>query len=108
MPSPAKAAAAAYVSAIFMTGVDMQIVNVALPTLSRDFSAPLSDVQLTVICLARARLLAPLTGRALLALAHCSTISTLQAVGAESLHRKTVRCCYSPQDDRLNAIGGIV
>ncbi len=49
MPSPARAVAAAYVSAIFMTGVDMQIVNVALPTLSRDFSAPLSDVQWAVI-----------------------------------------------------------
>jgi EmrB/QacA subfamily drug resistance transporter len=49
VPSPAKAIAAAYVSAIFMTGVDMQIVNVALPTLSSDFSAPLSDVQWTVI-----------------------------------------------------------
>jgi EmrB/QacA subfamily drug resistance transporter len=48
-PSPAKAAAAAYVSAIFMTGVDMQIVNVALPTLSSDFGAPLSDLQWTVI-----------------------------------------------------------
>jgi EmrB/QacA subfamily drug resistance transporter len=32
-----------------MTGVDMQIVNVALPTLSSDFGAPLSDVQWTVI-----------------------------------------------------------
>src|SRR6201996_5491448 len=32
-----------------MTGVDMQIVNVALPTLARDFGAPLSDVQWTVI-----------------------------------------------------------
>src|SRR4051794_4212960 len=32
-----------------MTGIDMQIVNVALPTLSKDFGAPLSDVQWTVI-----------------------------------------------------------
>lgn len=32
-----------------MTAIDMQIVNVALPTLSRDFGAPLSDVQWTVI-----------------------------------------------------------
>jgi EmrB/QacA subfamily drug resistance transporter len=49
VPSPAKAVAVAYVSSIFVTGVDMQIVNVALPTLSRDFQAPLSDVQWTVI-----------------------------------------------------------
>jgi EmrB/QacA subfamily drug resistance transporter len=48
-PSPARAVAAAYVTTIFMTGVDMQIVNVALPTLSADFDAPLSDVQWTVI-----------------------------------------------------------
>ena len=33
-PSPARAIAIAYVSAIFMTGIDMHIVNVALPTLS--------------------------------------------------------------------------
>jgi EmrB/QacA subfamily drug resistance transporter len=32
-----------------MTGIDMHIVNVALPTLSTDFDAPLSDVQWTVI-----------------------------------------------------------
>src|SRR3954462_9339417 len=32
-----------------MTGIDMHIVNVALPTLSSDFDAPLSDVQWTVI-----------------------------------------------------------
>ncbi len=38
-----------YVSAIFMTAMDMHIVNVALPTLSRAFGAPLSDVQWTVI-----------------------------------------------------------
>ena len=48
-PSPARAVAAAYVCAIFMTGIDMHIVNVALPTLSSDFDAPLSDVQWTVI-----------------------------------------------------------
>jgi EmrB/QacA subfamily drug resistance transporter len=48
-PSPARAVAIAYVSSIFVTGVDMQIVNVALPTLSEDFGAPLSDVQWTVI-----------------------------------------------------------
>jgi EmrB/QacA subfamily drug resistance transporter len=39
----------AYVTALFMTAVDMQIVNVALPTLSRSFGAPLTDVQWTVI-----------------------------------------------------------
>ncbi len=43
-PSPDRAIAVAYVCAIFMTGIDMQIVNVALPTLSSDFDAPLSDV----------------------------------------------------------------
>jgi EmrB/QacA subfamily drug resistance transporter len=48
-PSPARAVAVAYVSALLMTAVDMQIVNVALPTLSRDFGAPLTDVQWTVI-----------------------------------------------------------
>lgn len=48
-PSPARAVAVAYVCAILMTGIDMQIVNVALPTLSRDFGAPLTDVQWTVI-----------------------------------------------------------
>jgi EmrB/QacA subfamily drug resistance transporter len=49
IPSPARAVAVAYVCALLMTAVDMQIVNVALPTLSRDFGAPLSDVQWTVI-----------------------------------------------------------
>src|ERR1700733_4627242 len=48
-PSPQRAIAVAYVTAIFMTAIDMQIVNVALPTLSRKFNAPLSDVQWTVI-----------------------------------------------------------
>jgi EmrB/QacA subfamily drug resistance transporter len=37
------------VTAIFMTAIDMHIVNVALPTLSRQFNASLSDVQWTVI-----------------------------------------------------------
>ncbi|MGI8714722.1 MAG: DHA2 family efflux MFS transporter permease subunit, partial [Solirubrobacteraceae bacterium] len=46
---PARAVAIAYVSAIFMTAMDMHIVNVALPTLGRAFSAPISDVQWTVI-----------------------------------------------------------
>ena len=46
---PARAVAIAYVSAVFVTAMDMQIVNVALPTLARAFDAPLSDVQWTVI-----------------------------------------------------------
>jgi EmrB/QacA subfamily drug resistance transporter len=48
-PSPQRAVSVAYVTALFMTAVDMQIVNVALPTLSRDFNASLTDVQWTVI-----------------------------------------------------------
>ena len=44
-----RAIAVAYVAGIFMTAIDMQIVNVALPTLSRDFGASLADVQWTVI-----------------------------------------------------------
>jgi MFS family permease len=40
VPSPAKAVAVAYVTSIFMTGVDMQTVNVALPTLAEEFGAP--------------------------------------------------------------------
>jgi EmrB/QacA subfamily drug resistance transporter len=48
-PSPQRAVSIAYVTALFMTAVDMQIVNVALPTLGRDFNAPLNDVQWTVI-----------------------------------------------------------
>jgi EmrB/QacA subfamily drug resistance transporter len=48
-PSPARAVAVAYICALMVTAIDMQIVNVALPTLSRDFDAPLSDVQWTVI-----------------------------------------------------------
>ncbi len=48
-PAPQRAVSIAYVTALFMTAVDMQIVNVALPTLSRDFDAPLTDVQWTVI-----------------------------------------------------------
>ena len=48
-PSPQRAVSIAYVTALFMTAVDMQIVNVALPTLSRDFNASLTDVQWTVI-----------------------------------------------------------
>ena len=46
---PTRAVAIAYVSGIFVTAMDMHIVNVALPTLSRSSHAPLSDVQWTVI-----------------------------------------------------------
>lgn len=48
-PTPTVAVAIAYVTTMFITGTDMQIVNVALPTLSREFAAPLSDVQWTTI-----------------------------------------------------------
>ena len=48
-PAPQRAVAVAYVTALLMTAIDMQIVNVALPTLSRTFDASLSDVQWTVI-----------------------------------------------------------
>jgi EmrB/QacA subfamily drug resistance transporter len=48
-PTPQRAIAIAYVTAIFMTGIDMQIVNVALPTLSSAFGVPLTDVQWTVL-----------------------------------------------------------
>ena len=47
--APARAVAIAYVSAIFVTAMDMHIVNVAMPTLGKAFGAPLSDVQWTVI-----------------------------------------------------------
>ena len=42
-------AAIGYVTAMFMTAVDIQIVNVALPTLSRDFNAGVASVQWTVV-----------------------------------------------------------
>jgi EmrB/QacA subfamily drug resistance transporter len=48
-PASEVAVVVVYVAAMFMAGMDMQIVNVALPTLSRYFSAPLSEVQWTVI-----------------------------------------------------------
>jgi MFS family permease len=48
-PGPEFAVAVAYVAANLMAAVDMQIVNVALPTLSRTFSASLAGVQWTVI-----------------------------------------------------------
>ena len=42
-------AAIGYVTAMFMTAVDIQIVNVAIPTLSRDFNAGVASVQWTVV-----------------------------------------------------------
>jgi EmrB/QacA subfamily drug resistance transporter len=47
--SQTAAVSIAYVVAMFMAGMDMHIVNVALPTLGRDFHAPLTSVQWTVI-----------------------------------------------------------
>jgi EmrB/QacA subfamily drug resistance transporter len=47
--SPRRAVAVAYVSAIFMTALDMHIVNVALPTLGRAFDASIASVQWTVV-----------------------------------------------------------
>jgi EmrB/QacA subfamily drug resistance transporter len=46
---PQHAAAAAYVTSMFMGAMDNHIVNVALPTLSRDFHASIASVQWTVI-----------------------------------------------------------
>jgi EmrB/QacA subfamily drug resistance transporter len=46
---PSTAAAIAYVTAMFMTAVDIQIVNVALPTLGRDFHSGVATVQWTVV-----------------------------------------------------------
>lgn len=43
------AVSVAYVAALFMSSMDMHIVNVALPTLGRDFHEPLTSVQWTVI-----------------------------------------------------------
>ena len=44
-----KAVAFAYVVSIFLSAMDTHIVNVALPSLSRDFHAPIATVQWTVI-----------------------------------------------------------
>jgi EmrB/QacA subfamily drug resistance transporter len=46
---PTTAVSVAYVTAIFMTALDTQIVNVALPTLGRAFGASIAGVQWTVI-----------------------------------------------------------
>ncbi len=48
-PAQTTAVSVAYVAAMFMTAIDMHIVNVALPTLGRDFGEPLTSVQWTVI-----------------------------------------------------------
>jgi EmrB/QacA subfamily drug resistance transporter len=50
--SPRRAVAFAYVSGIFMTAMDMHIVNVTVPTLGRTFGAPLAEVQWTVVAYA--------------------------------------------------------
>jgi len=47
--SPSTAAAVAYTTGIFMTAVDLQIVNVALPTLGRAFHSSIASVQWTVV-----------------------------------------------------------
>lgn len=47
--TPKTAAAVAYVVCQFMSAMDSHIVNVMLPTLSRDFHAPLASVQWAVI-----------------------------------------------------------
>jgi EmrB/QacA subfamily drug resistance transporter len=47
--TPQQAAAGAYVTSMFMGAMDNHIVNVALPTLSRDFHSSIASVQWTVI-----------------------------------------------------------
>jgi EmrB/QacA subfamily drug resistance transporter len=47
--TPTRAVAVAYVAALFMTAMDMHIVNVALPTLSRTFGATIAQTQWTVV-----------------------------------------------------------
>jgi EmrB/QacA subfamily drug resistance transporter len=47
--SPSTAAAVAYTTGVFMTAVDLQIVNVALPTLGRVFHSSIASVQWTVV-----------------------------------------------------------
>jgi EmrB/QacA subfamily drug resistance transporter len=47
--SPKTAVAIAYVAGMFMSAMDNHIVNVMLPTLSRDFHTPLASVQWTAI-----------------------------------------------------------
>lgn len=47
--TPKRAAAIAYVTSMFLGAMDNHIVNVALPTLSREFHASIASVQWTVI-----------------------------------------------------------
>jgi EmrB/QacA subfamily drug resistance transporter len=47
--SPKVAVSVAYVMSLFMSAMDNHIVNVMLPTLSREFHAPLASVQWAVI-----------------------------------------------------------
>ena len=47
--TPTTAVSVAYVAGMFMSAMDMHVVNVALPTLSRDFHVSLSGVQWTVL-----------------------------------------------------------
>jgi MFS family permease len=46
---PRTAVTIAYVTSLLMASLDTNIVNVMLPTLSREFSAPLTSVKWTVI-----------------------------------------------------------
>ena len=48
-PAAGVAIIVAYVSGVFMTAMDLHIVNVALPTLSRDFGASIASVDWTVL-----------------------------------------------------------
>ena len=48
-PSPTTAVMVAYVTGVFMSAMDLHIVNVALPTLSRTFGAGVASVQWTVV-----------------------------------------------------------
>jgi EmrB/QacA subfamily drug resistance transporter len=47
--TPRVAVTVAYVSAVFMSAMDVHIVNVSLPSLSRDFHSPLASVQWVAI-----------------------------------------------------------
>jgi EmrB/QacA subfamily drug resistance transporter len=48
-PTATVAVIVAYVSGVFMAAMDQHIVNVALPTLSRDFGASIANVDWTVL-----------------------------------------------------------
>src|SRR5580704_8760196 len=47
--SPKSAVAITYVASLFMSAMDNHIVNVMIPTLSRQFHAPLASVQWTTL-----------------------------------------------------------